>query len=63
MNALRLTRFLASAVLTASVAMVNAPVPAMSADPCPDVEAVFARGTGEPPGVGGQGADFAASHL
>lgn len=29
-----------------------------SADPCPDVEAVFARGTTEPPGVGGIGQDF-----
>ena len=26
-----------------------------SADPCPDVEVVFARGTGEAPGVGGVG--------
>ncbi|MFY9764830.1 MAG: cutinase family protein, partial [Mycobacterium sp.] len=29
-----------------------------SAQPCPDVEAVFARGTGEPPGVGGIGEPF-----
>lgn len=48
-------------------ALLFAPVPAASADPpdptvsdgaCPDVEVVFARGTGEPPGVGGIGEDF-----
>ncbi|MDT5019304.1 MAG: cutinase, partial [Mycobacterium sp.] len=30
-------------------------LPAAVADPCPDVEIVFARGTTEPPGVGGVG--------
>lgn len=29
-----------------------------SADPCPDVEVVFARGSGEPAGVGGIGQSF-----
>ena len=29
-----------------------------SADPCPDVEVVFARGTGEPPGIGRVGQSF-----
>jgi cutinase len=38
--------------------MVSAPVSAVSAEPCPDVEVVFARGTGEPPGVGGIGQAF-----
>ena len=38
--------------------MVGATVPAVSAQPCPDVEVVFARGTGEPPGVGGVGQAF-----
>jgi cutinase len=33
-------------------------VPAASAQPCPDVDLVFARGTGEPPGVGGVGQAF-----
>ncbi|MGW4100869.1 MULTISPECIES: cutinase family protein [unclassified Mycobacterium] len=28
------------------------PTPAATADPCADVEVVFARGTGEPPGIG-----------
>ncbi|HTY31411.1 cutinase family protein [Mycobacterium sp.] len=35
-----------------------APVPSASAEPCPDVEVVFARGTSEPPGVGGIGQHF-----
>jgi cutinase len=33
-------------------------VPSASADPCPDVQVVFARGTGEPPGVGPTGQAF-----
>ncbi len=32
-----------------------------SAGPCPDVEVVFARGTNEPPGVGGVGQAFVDS--
>jgi cutinase len=32
--------------------------PSAAADSCPDVEVVFARGTGEPPGVGGVGQAF-----
>ena len=35
-----------------------APVPSASAEPCPDVEVVFARGTTEPPGVGRIGESF-----
>jgi cutinase len=38
-------------------ALLSAPAVA-SAQPCPDVEAVFARGTSEPPGVGGIGEPF-----
>lgn len=38
----------AAAVVLASPAIV----PTASADDCPDVELVFARGTGEPPGMG-----------
>ncbi|MGB3474165.1 MAG: cutinase family protein [Mycobacterium sp.] len=33
-------------------------VPSVAAQPCTDVEVVFARGTGEPPGVGGIGQSF-----
>ncbi len=53
-----MTRFFGVAVVTAWAAVVCAPVPAASAEPCPDVEVVFARGTGEPPGVGGIGQAF-----
>jgi Cutinase len=35
-----------------------AAVPSASAEPCPDVEVVFARGTTEPPGVGRIGENF-----
>ena len=38
--------------------LLSAPLPIASAQPCPDVEAVFARGTGEPAGVGGIGQPF-----
>ncbi|MGA8253682.1 MAG: cutinase family protein [Mycobacterium sp.] len=44
-------------MLGASV-LLNAPAPAASADPCPDVEVVFARGSGEPPGIGSVGGPF-----
>lgn len=36
-------------------------VPPAAAAPCPDVEVVFARGTTEPPGVGGTGQAFVDS--
>jgi cutinase len=38
--------------------LLSVPMPVTSAQPCPDVEAVFARGTGEPAGVGGIGEPF-----
>ena len=47
----------AGVVLVAS-ALLGPPAPSASADPCPDVEVVFARGTGEPPGVGNIGQTF-----
>ncbi len=50
--------FLATPVVTAWVALICAPVPAAPAEPCPNVEVVFARGTGEPPGVGATGQAF-----
>src|SRR5713101_1302635 len=46
---------LATAVTTSTLLGVSIPV--ASAD-CPDVEVVFARGSGEPPGVGGIGGSF-----
>jgi trehalose dimycolate hydrolase len=40
------------AVVTTATATVLIPAPSASADPCPDVEVVFARGTSEPAGIG-----------
>lgn len=56
----RLTTGVAVVVGT-SVALAAAPavqVRSASAEPCPDVEVLFARGTGEPPGIGNIGASF-----
>ena len=52
-------RFLAAVVLTWAVLGVF--VPSVSAEPCPDVQAVFARGTTEVPGVGAIGQAFVDS--
>lgn len=41
--------------------LIGGPVPVAAAAPCPDVEVVFARGSGEPPGVGGVGQSFVDS--
>jgi cutinase len=49
---------LGAAVLTMLAALLISPVPSASAQPCPEVEVIFARGTGEPPGVGGVGQAF-----
>lgn len=46
------------AAVVASSALLGAPAPAATADPCPDVDVVFARGTGEPPGIGSVGGPF-----
>jgi cutinase len=54
----RLTR-VAGAAAAASLSAATAPV--AEAAPCPDVEVVFARGTTEPPGVGGIGQAFVDS--
>src|SRR6516225_5566520 len=62
MIALHISRYLGSAALAASglsAAVLSAPtLPSASAQPCPDVEVAFARGTGEPPGVGPTGQAF-----
>lgn len=58
LSARQLARVLSTAVMTAGALMLGAPVPSASAQPCPDVEVVFARGTSEPPGVGGVGQAF-----
>jgi cutinase len=47
----------AAATLTAAAALV-APIATASADDCPDIEVVFARGTSEAPGLGLVGGSF-----
>ncbi|MCH9735245.1 MAG: cutinase family protein [Actinomycetia bacterium] len=46
------------AALGAWMTLIGVVVPPAAAQPCPDVEVVFARGTSEPPGVGGVGQAF-----
>jgi cutinase len=41
-----------------AAALFIAPVPSASAAPCPSAQVVFARGTGEPPGIGPVGEAF-----
>ncbi|GFG74084.1 cutinase family protein [Mycobacterium botniense] len=59
MSARSISRILAVAIVMSAAlpgALVN--TPRAWAEPCPDSEVVFARGTGEPPGVGGVGQAF-----
>ena len=52
----------ASALLTATGLLVSPhTAPVASADDCPDVEVIFARGTNEPPGLGHVGDAFVDS--
>ncbi|MEL4219823.1 cutinase family protein [Mycobacterium avium] len=57
MNARRWAGLLGTGAMTAGATLLGAPLPA-SAAPCPDIEVTFARGTAEPPGVGGVGQAF-----
>jgi len=58
----RVTRMLgAGSVAAGALPIALAGPPAAAAAPCPDVEIVFARGTTEPPGVGGIGQAFVDS--
>src|SRR5262249_21374744 len=59
-RARQLTRF-ALAPRVTGCALLSAPSPVAFAQPCPDVEVVFARGTAEPPGVGAVGQAFVDS--
>jgi cutinase len=64
MIARHIPRYLGSAVVAASgisASVFAAALPSASAQPCPDVQVVFARGTGEPPGVGPTGQAFVDS--
>src|SRR5690349_4028200 len=56
-RARRIGRSLGAAVVTAC-ALLSGPAQVAPAQACPDVEVVFARGTLEPPGVGGTGQAF-----
>jgi cutinase-like protein len=51
----------AGVVAAAGLAPLSPPGPSASAQPCPDVEVVFARGTTEDPGVGPTGQAFVDS--
>jgi cutinase len=53
----RFTTSMGVAAVSAAFALFGVPT-AASADQCPDVEVVFARGSGEPPGLGGVGGSF-----
>ncbi len=61
MIARQLPRFLGSAAVAATglSASVLAPAIPLASAQCPDVQVVFARGTGEPPGLGATGQAFA----
>jgi hypothetical protein len=61
MPARHILRFLAPAVVAASgisASVLASAIPVAAADPCPDVQVVFARGTDDPPGVGPTGQAF-----
>ena len=47
---MKVSKVIGVAVATLWAGLLGAPVPAASAQPCSDVEVIFARGTGEPPG-------------
>lgn len=55
---MKVSRLIGIAVATAWVAPLGMPVQSATAAPCPDIEVIFARGTGEPAGVGGVGQSF-----
>src|SRR5829696_4797370 len=61
-RAARITRITAAIVAVAGAIPASViALPVAGAAPCPDVEIVFARGTTEPPGVGGIGQAFVDS--
>jgi cutinase-like protein len=61
MNGIRIARFIGAVLVTSGATVLSVPTPSASAQPCPDIEIVFARGTGEAPGVGGVGQAFVDS--
>ncbi|WP_123027189.1 cutinase family protein [Mycolicibacterium stellerae] len=55
---MNVSKVIGVAAATVCAGLLGAPVPSASAEPCSDLEVIFARGTGEPPGVGGVGQSF-----
>lgn len=53
--------FAAAVMLTGTLVAAPVAVPTASADPCPDTEVVFARGSGQPVGLGDVGEAFVNS--
>ncbi len=51
----------ATIALPAAMAQAAIAMPLAAADPCPDIEVIFARGTGAPPGLGWLGEAFVDS--
>lgn len=60
-SARQIARFVGAGVVATWAALLGPPVLSAFAQPCPDVEVVFARGTYEPPGVGAVGQAFVDS--
>jgi cutinase len=56
-SARQITRLFGVAAVATGALLVT-PIPYAAAEPCSDVEVVFARGTFEPPGLGGIGQSF-----
>jgi hypothetical protein len=54
-----LPRLLGAAVVSAGAILATTTAPTATAEPCADVDLVFARGTDEAPGVGGVGQSYA----
>jgi cutinase len=62
LNARAFAGFLGAALTGTLASMaVTVAIPRAAAEPCSDVEVIFARGTGEAPGVGGNGQAFVDS--
>ena len=62
MRARQIARFIGAAMVTAwAMANTAISIPSAAAAPCPDIEVVFARGTGAPPGIGWLGEAFVDS--
>src|ERR1700742_3637866 len=57
-RARRVAATVGACAVTAASVLTGTASPSASADPCPDVDVVFARGSGEPPGLGNIGQQF-----